>query len=118
VSEANSVRWNNPALRGDAGPLTTHYDARNNVLGFLRWNDQGNVILTVVNLSDNQFDQPNYGVNIGGTGDRWEEVFNSQSPQYGGWNDSGNYLSDLRVQSDGRFYIRLPKWSVLMFRKK
>lgn len=118
VADANNVRWNNPALRGDAGPATTHYDSRNNVLGFLRWNDQGNVILTVVNLSDNQFDQPNYGVNIGGAGDHWEEVFNSQAPQYGGWNDSGNFLFDLKVQNDGRFYIRLPKWSVLMFRKR
>ena len=81
------------------------------------WDDSGNVILTVVNLSDNQWDQTIYGVNIGGAGDSWEEIFNSQSPQYGGWNDSGNYLANLVVQSDGRFYIRLPKWSVLIFRK-
>ena len=54
---------------------------------------------------------------FGGSGDFWEEIFNSQSPQYGGWNDSGNYLANLVVQSDGRFYIRLPKWSVLIFRK-
>lgn len=118
VTDANNVRWNNAALRSDSCPQTTHYDAQNNVFGFLRWNDQGNVILTVVNLSDNQWDQPGYGVNIGGTGDHWEAVFNSQSPQYGGWNDSGNYLSDLVVQTDERFYVRLPKWSVLMFRKR
>jgi hypothetical protein len=71
----------------------------------------------VVNLSDNQWDQPTYGVNIGGNGDHWQEILNSQSPQYGGWNNSGNYLADLVVQGDGPFYIRLPKWSVLMFRK-
>jgi hypothetical protein len=75
------------------------------------------VILTVVNLSDNQWDQPVYAVRIGGSGDHWQEIFNSQSPQYGGWNDSGNFLADLVVQADGNFYIRLPKWSVLMFRK-
>ena len=109
---------NNPALRTDYGPTVPHYDPNNNILGFLRWDDFGNVILTVVNLSDNQWDQPIYGVNIGGTGDSWEEIFNSQSPQYGGWNDSGNYLANLVVQSDGRFYIRLPKWSVLIFRKQ
>jgi 1,4-alpha-glucan branching enzyme len=118
VADANNVRWNNAALRSDNGPQTPHFDAQNNVLGFLRWDDGGNVVLTVVNVSDNQWDQPGYGVNIGGTGDQWEEFFNSQSPQYGGWNDSGNYLADLVVQDDGRFYIRLPKWSVLMFRKK
>jgi 1,4-alpha-glucan branching enzyme len=55
---------------------------------------------------------------FGGSGDFWEEIFNSQSPQYGGWNDSGNYLANLVVESDGRFYIRLPKWSVLIFRKQ
>ena len=118
VADANSVRWNNPALRSDAGPQTVHHDSNNSVLGFLRWDDQGNVILTIVNLSDNQWDQPVYGVNIGGIGNHWEEIFNSQSPQYGGWNDSGNYLFDLIVQNDGRFYIRLPKWSVVMFRKR
>jgi hypothetical protein len=35
----------------------------NNVLGFLRWDDEGNVILTLINLSDNQWKQPIYGVN-------------------------------------------------------
>jgi 1,4-alpha-glucan branching enzyme len=117
VADANNVRWNNPALRTDYGPTVPHFDPNNNVLGFLRWDDSGNVILTVVNLSDNQWDQPIYGVNIGGAGDIWEEIFNSQSPQYGGWNDSGNYLANLVVRSDGRFYIRLPKWSVLIFQK-
>jgi 1,4-alpha-glucan branching enzyme len=117
VTDANEVRWNNPALLTDFGPDVPHYDGDNNVLGFLRWDDNGNVILTVVNLSDNQWDQPNYGVNIGNSGDSWEEIFNSQSPQYGGWNDSGNYLMNPAVQSDGRFYIRLPQWSVLIFRK-
>jgi hypothetical protein len=40
VTDANNVRWNNPALRSDNGPQITHYDAQNNVLAFLRWNDQ------------------------------------------------------------------------------
>jgi 1,4-alpha-glucan branching enzyme len=118
VTDANTLRWNNTALRSDNGPQTTHYDSQNNVLGFLRWSDDGNVLLAVANLSDNQWDQPSYGVNVGGTGDHWEELFNSQSPQYGGWNDSGNYLADLVVQDDGRFYARLPKWSVLIFRRR
>ena len=118
VTDANNVRWNNPALRGESVATVTHADTNNNVLGFLRWNDGGNVILTVVNLSDNQWDSPSYGVSIGGAGDSWEEIFNSQAPQYGGWNDSGNFLSNLVVQGDGRFYIKLPKWSVLVFRKR
>jgi 1,4-alpha-glucan branching enzyme len=118
VADANNVRWNNAALRSDSPPSIPHFDAHNNVLGFLRWDNIGNVLLTVVNLSDNQWDHPQYGVDIGNPGDSWEEIFNSQSPQYGGWNDSGNYLMNPIVQSDGRFYIRLPKWSVLIFRKR
>ena len=117
VRDVNAVRWNNPALRSDNGPLFTHVDVQNGVLAFKRWNDEGNVVLVVVNLSDNQWDNPIYGVNVGGSGDRWTEIFNSQAPQYGGWSDSGNYLADLRVDAAGRFSIRLPKWSVLIFRE-
>jgi 1,4-alpha-glucan branching enzyme len=88
------------------------------VLAFRRWNGAGNVVLVVVNLSDNQWDDAVYGVNVGYPGDDWTEIFNSQAPRYGGWNDSGNYLADLRVGDDGRINIRLPKWSVLMFQKR
>jgi 1,4-alpha-glucan branching enzyme len=118
VADANNVRWSNPSLRSDNGPVTPHIDTQNNVLGFVRWDDFGNVVMTVVNLSDNQHDLATYGVNVGGAGDHWEEILNSQAPQYGGWNDSGNFASDLVVQADGAFFIRLPKWSVLMFRKR
>lgn len=117
VRDANQVRWNNPALRTD-NFIFTHIDSQNRVLGFKRWNDRGNVVLTVLNLSDNQFDSATYGVSLGGDGGNWEEIFNSQAPQYGGFADSGNFLADLAVGADGRIRIRLPKWSVLMFRKR
>ena len=117
VRDVNAVRWNNPALRSDIPPLFPHVDAHNRVLAFQRWNEAGNVLLIVVNLSDNQWNDATYGVNVGGVGDRWTEIFNSQAPQYGGWDDSGNYLADLRVGVDGRIPIRLPPWSVLMFRR-
>ena len=118
VADANNVRWNNPALRSDVIPSISHFDSHNNVMGFIRGDKAGNLLLIVVNLSDNQWDHPNYGVHTGVADGSWEEIFNSQAPQYGGWNDSGNYLMNLVVQSDGRFYIRLPKWSVLIFRKR
>jgi 1,4-alpha-glucan branching enzyme len=117
VADVNQVRWNNPALRTDFGPEFPHIDSDNSVLAFRRWDNSGNVILVVVNLSDNQWNDAIYGVTTGAPGEGWEEIFNSQSPQYGGWNDSGNYLAQLWVQGDGKFYIRLPKWSVLIFRK-
>ena len=117
VRDANQVRWDNPALRNDVVPQFTHNDADNRVLAFKRWNSEGNVVLAVINFSDNQWEDAIYGVSVGAPGERWTEIFNSQAPQYGGWSNSGNYLADLRVGGDGKFYIRLPKWSVLLFRQ-
>jgi 1,4-alpha-glucan branching enzyme len=118
VRDANRVRLENPALCSDGGPLFTHLDPQNRVLAFKRFDTAGNVVLTVVNLSQGQWDNPTYGVDLGGDGGTWEEIFNSQAPQYGGWNDSGNYLAFPSVDPDGHIYIRLPRWSVLMFRKQ
>ena len=118
VSDINALRFANPALRTDDGPEMSHLDMDNGVLAFKRWDSAGNVVLTVVNLSDHQWSDAVYGVAAGNAGDRWTEIFNSQSPQYGGWNDSGNYLADLQVAADGRLYIRLPKWAVLIFRRQ
>jgi 1,4-alpha-glucan branching enzyme len=117
VRDANRLRWERPALRAFARPQFTHVDPDNGVIAFKRWNDQGDIVLTVVNLGDRQFNDAAYGVSLGGDGGTWEEVFNSQSPQYGGWNDSGNYQAFPSVQNDGRIYIRLPKLAVLVFRK-
>ena len=116
VSDANRLRNDHPGLRSD-NLLVTHRDFQNRVLGFKRWNDQGDVLLVVLNMSDNQWDDPIYGVSLAGDGGRWEEVFNSQASQYGGWNDSGNFLADLDGGS-GWIRIRLPKWSALIFRKR
>jgi 1,4-alpha-glucan branching enzyme len=116
VSDANRLRLGHPALRTDT-LLFTHRDDRNGVLAFKRWNSGGDVLLTVVNIGDSQFDQATYGVDLAGDGGTWEEIFNSQSPQYGGWKDSGNYLRFPSVEADGRMNIRLPKLSVLVFRK-
>ena len=116
VTDANAVRRGHPALRADTLKIC-HWDPTNAVLAFQRWNDQGDVILTVVNIGENQFDNATYGVGMAGNGGTWEELFNSQSPQYGGWADSGNYLAFPSVQGDGNIYIRLPKLVVLVFRK-
>lgn len=116
VGDVNQVRWNNPALRSDTLQFT-HEDDENGVVAFKRWSPDGNILLAVVNLGDRQWEQLNYGVNMGGESGQWEEVFNSQSPQYGGWSGSGNFGHHPWVQNDGRIYINLPKWSVLLFRK-
>jgi len=117
VTDVNGLRWANPALRANGRPLFTHVDGDNGVLAFKRFDAGGNVLLVVVNLGDRQFDQATYGVALAGDGGTWEELFNSQSPQYGGWSDSGNFRAFPTVQPDGNLYIRLPKLSVLIFRK-
>ena len=117
VRDVNWVRWNNPALRSSTLQFI-HEDRANAVLAFKRWHESGNIVVVVVNLSDSQWQEHDYGIHMGTETGRWEEIFNSQSPQYDGWNDSGNYEYDLRVQEDGKLYINLPKWSALMFKKQ
>ncbi len=58
VAAANRVRWDNPALRSETPAIITQPDHDNNVLAFKRWSSDGNVVLTVVNLSDTNFTQP------------------------------------------------------------
>jgi 1,4-alpha-glucan branching enzyme len=117
VRDANWVRWNNPALRSSTLQFI-HEDRENTVLAFKRWHEGGNIVMVVVNLSDRQWQDFDYGIHMGAETGRWEEIFNSQAPQYDGWNDSGNYGPNLRVHGEGKLYINLPKWSILIFRKQ
>ena len=117
VTDANNARWSHPALRSDSAQWTFADDA-NQIVAFKRWDEQsGDTILTVVNLSDGQWQHGEYSVRTGDTTGVWEEIFNSQSPQYGGWDGSGNYGAPKPVQEDTRITISLPQWSVLMFRR-
>lgn len=118
VRDANAVRWAHPALRSDDGPIITHCDRTNGVIAFRRWNQTGDVVLVVVNLGDGQWADPVYDVSTGLPGQAWQEIFNSQSPQYGGWANSGNYLAALSAGDDGTMAIRLPQWSVLLFSQR
>ena len=117
VKDINWIRWHNPALRSDILQFI-HEDRTNTVLAFKRWHEGGNIVVVVVNLSDRQWQEHDYGIHRDGETGRWSELFNSQSPQYDGWNNSGNYGRDLQVEGDGKLYINLPKWSVLIFRKQ
>ena len=117
VRDINWIRWHNPALRSDTLQFI-HEDRTNTILAFKRWHESGNIVVVVVNLSDLQWQEHNYGIDLGGETGQWSEIFNSQSSQYDGWNDSGNYGHDLQVQADGKLYINLPQWSVLIFKKQ
>jgi len=118
VTAANNTRLNNPSLRSEDF-LITHFDDKNRILGFKRWNDAGNVTLTVINLSDNQWNDATYGVGLAGDfGGSWTEIFNSQDQDFGGWRDSGNVFAHLTPGTDGKIYMRMPKWATLIFVKE
>lgn len=115
VGACNEVRWQNPALR--AGSLIVpHEDHVNQVLGFIREYDN-NVVLTVVNLGERNFGDHSYGVGMGAHGGQWTQILCSQDGAFGGWDGAGNAFHEPWT-TDGQLYINLPKWSVVMFRRK
>jgi 1,4-alpha-glucan branching enzyme len=115
VRDVNNIRWAHPALRSPAGNVV-HRDFTNQVVAFKRYTFDGDLLLVVVNAGDSQWTSNSYGVDMQGESGRWKEIFNSQSPDYGGIFTVGNFNTELQV-SDGRLWINLPAWSVLMFQK-
>jgi 1,4-alpha-glucan branching enzyme len=115
VAAANNVRWENPALRSDSLEVP-HEDPANQVLGFVR-ELYDNAVLVVVNLGNADFTGHGYGVSTGGRFGRWTQILCTQDPAFGGWDGAGNAFHEPWTQADGRIYINLPKWSVLVFRR-
>jgi 1,4-alpha-glucan branching enzyme len=115
VRDINNLRWQHSALRSPAGNVT-HVDYSGQVVGFKRYTQDGDNLLIVVNVSDNQWAFHDYGINMAGESGSWAEIFNSQSPDYGGINTTGNYAQQLTVSND-KLFINLPRWSLLVFRK-
>jgi 1,4-alpha-glucan branching enzyme len=115
VTHANQLRWDHPALRSPAGNVT-HVDRQGQVVAFKRYSFDGDLVLVVVNASDNQWAFHDYGVDLGGENGTWIEIFNSQAPEYGGFDTTGNY-GEYIGERDGKMFINLPRWSVVMFKK-
>jgi 1,4-alpha-glucan branching enzyme len=115
VAAVNSVRGRNPALRSDTLSIP-HKDYTNNVIAFKRW-DGSNLVLTVVNLGANNFTNKSYGVAVNAQG-QWTQLFCSQDAAFGGWEGACNAFYEPWTQSDGKIYINLPKYSVLVFKLK
>jgi 1,4-alpha-glucan branching enzyme len=115
VRSANQLRWQHPALRSQSLDVT-HTDRQNNVLAFRRWNEQGDVVLTVANFSEREWPDFDYAVRTG-AGGAWQEIFNSQAPEFDGYAESGNGPGARHADAGGYVHVRLPKWSVLCFRQ-
>jgi 1,4-alpha-glucan branching enzyme len=116
VRDINNLRWAHPALRSPAGNIV-HVDYQNQVVAFKRYTLDGDLVLVIVNAGDSQWGSNEYAVNIGGESGAWKEIFNSQSPDYGGISTVGNYAAVLQV-SNGQLSISLPSWGVLLFQKQ
>ncbi|MEM9659075.1 MAG: alpha amylase C-terminal domain-containing protein, partial [Planctomycetota bacterium] len=86
------------------------------VIGFVR-ELYDNTVLTVVNLSDQNFEGHSYGVYTGGRSGQWTQALCTQDAAFGGWDGAGNAYYEPTTQSDGRVYINLPKWSVVVLRR-
>ena len=74
------------------------------------------VVLTVANFSEREWPGFDYAVRAG-VGGRWQEIFNSQAPEFDGYADSGNGPTPRAGDGGGWVPVRLPKWSVLSFRQ-
>jgi 1,4-alpha-glucan branching enzyme len=114
VGAANDTRRSHSALR-NGNLMVTHRDRSGGVIAFKRWNDNGDVILVVVNCSDQTYDNHSYGVATEQRG-RWQQILCSQDASFGGWDGAGNAYHEPTTKDDGHIYINVPKWSVTMFR--
>ncbi|HEX3905887.1 MAG TPA: alpha-amylase family glycosyl hydrolase [Polyangia bacterium] len=115
VRDINNLRWQHPALRSPAGKVT-HSDHDGQVVAFKRYTLDGDLLLIVVNVSDNQWAFHDYGVLMDGESGTWTEIFNAQAPDYGGIDTTGNFAESLAV-SNGKLFLNVPRWSVLVLRK-
>jgi len=116
VAAANRVRFDNPCLRGDELAVT-HQDPANGVLAFKRWlPGQGGAVLAVVNCGDRTFGDHGYGVATGGQAGRWSQVLCTQDAAFGGWDGAGNAFHEPWTEADGRVYLNVPRWSVVLMR--
>ena len=104
------------ALRAESLQVP-HEDPTNGVIGFTRESGD-NAVLVIVNLSDRAFGDHAYGVATGGLTGQWTQVLCSQDAVFGGWDGAGNAFYEPWTQADGRVYVNLPSWSVVVLRRK
>ncbi|KIZ02351.1 1,4-alpha-glucan branching enzyme [Monoraphidium neglectum] len=115
VRGANALRASLPALRrGRASQL--HEDRPNGVMAYERVADGEDEprVVVVVNAGRGYWQGSEYGVWVGGTG-TMEEVYCSQSPEYGAvGGHHSNAGAPLQIH-DGRIWLNLPPCCTMYF---
>ena len=124
VKAANEVRVSHKALT--MGNYTrTHRDDNNGILACERYHEDPETgekerMIVVVNAGDGQWDADGlYGIAIGNPWENcagFEEVYNSQSAEFGGWENSGNKQRGIIQQDNDQLMIQIPKMSVQIFK--
>jgi 1,4-alpha-glucan branching enzyme len=114
VTAANNARWAHPSLRNGFIDITQE-DYDNKIVAFKRWNNEGDVMLIVINAGDTNFTDYSYALKTKQIG-QWQQIFCSQDSVFGGWDGSGNAYYEPSTRNDGCICINIPKWSVLFFR--
>lgn len=86
-------------------------------------------LLIVLNCSESQWDGRDYEVQTEWREKRFQQIFNSQAEEFGGWDSSwtaggsssssssppGHHEEFLYSSGHARLAVKLPKWSVTVF---
>jgi len=115
--DAIALRTAEPALFANAGHSVHHFNEGGNVIGWRRWDNEGNHFVILANFSNS--DYVNYRIGVPVAGD-WEEAINSRAPAYGGTGatNPGTIASDAIAQ-DGfgqSVAISLPRMALIVLR--
>ena len=114
--DAIAMRKSVPALAADAPSVLTHTNYNDGVMGWMRYDDAGQVYFCVANFGNQDFPSYLIGAPLAGT---WVEQLNSQSAAYGGTGLSNTTLATHPRSADGfpqTLDMRLPRKSLLVFR--
>jgi 1,4-alpha-glucan branching enzyme len=115
IKDLNYLRLENPALTSE-NIRFVHEDPGSSILAWLRWsNNCENVLLCVANLGEHDWGGYHYAVATDwGAEKQWDQVFNAQAGDYGGWDESGTH-GELTSDNGGRIRVNVPKWSVTAY---
>mmetsp|Transcript_77400 Transcript_77400/g.120916 ORF Transcript_77400/g.120916 Transcript_77400/m.120916 type:complete len:227 (+) Transcript_77400:1-681(+) len=113
VCSSNNLRTSSPAFVEERIKVV-HEDARNTILGFVRWSDD-DVFLCILHLSEAQWENGEYGLHTGwGSNREWGLALNSQAGIFGGWDGSG--IDQVVSDGSGKIFLNIPKWSCLVYK--
>ncbi len=111
VTDANELRWQNPALRSDDFRLV-HLDKQNQVLAFVR-EFYDNRVLAVLHLADAPLD--GYVIPTSIRSGSWREVLATQAKKYGG--DYDVNADGQQTTSGGELTMHLPGWNASVWQQ-